>query len=259
MVGWIIYEEQRRKRGELSPVLLSGCMMMKGTVPGKRLLGGRLEAARIAGGMRKRGVRTAIYPESFPYEDIFWKAGIMPYPILPLYQAMTPQMLRWEMNALGISPANATVAIVGDALTRAAEHMICELCLQIRYLIVQLKGQEAPLCDTLRREYGVSILQTPTRSQLLKADAIIELSPQERAGEKPPILLRIYDGDCVLHQNHFAFSLPGGLSKEVSENTCTEQLLSYLMEEGVLKPYQIPLKWLTFEQKNNIMLSLCNG
>ena len=240
MIGYLAYGKEER-RGALGERSILGVRFLQAVVPGRNRLAGRFWARRLASQLRRRGVTEAVYPRDCPYEEAFVRQGILPVNPLPLYRSMAPQVVRWEMGRQGISPAAATAAVVARGVGEDVRRILTELALQVRYVMLHASGG-GDLCRSLQREYGVSVIRTPTRRQLAEAEILVLLCPPPEGLErKARVLLQLYDGERVLRGNAFRFGLPQGLEGEVEENCEKEQLLTVLHRAGALKNEQIPV------------------
>ena len=240
MIGYIAYREDE-KTWSVEEKNLLGLRLLCLTLPkGRRLLGKHF-AGRGARALGKMGVRQAVFPEDFPWGELFARRGVAAVDTLPLYRRMAPQIVKRRMADLGISPGAATVAAVGDNLTAEVEKILTDLALQVRYLTVSMKYGAEEFCHRLRREYGVSVLQRPTRSQLEEAQVLLLFAPREDLSCANPVVLRLYGGETELASNGVAFGLPVKLEGMVEPNCRRDELLSALLSAGMLQNDQIPV------------------
>lgn len=240
MIGYIAYREDV-KTWAVEEKNILGLRFLRLTLPKGRKVLGKLYANRAARAMGRLGVRQAVFPTDFPWEELFTRRGVLPVDTMPLYRRMAPLIVRKQMADLRLSPGNTTVAAVGDNLTGELGKILTELALQVRYLNISMKYGAEEFCHSLRREYGVSVLQRPTRAQLEAAQALLLFAPREELTCNNPIVLHLYDGERVLRRNGVVFGLPPKLEGEVEENCCREQVLSALLAAGILQNYQIPV------------------
>ncbi len=240
MIGYVAYREDEKTWSAEERNLL-GLRVLAVTVPkGQRMLS-RYWAGRAARCLGKLGVRQAVFPADFPWQELFARRGVLPVDTLPLCRRMAPLVVKKRMAELEISPGAATVAAVGDNLTGELERVLTELALQVRYLAVSMKYGAEEFCHSLRREYGVSALQRPTRAQLEEAQVLLLFAPREELTCSNPIALRLYSGSEDLRRLGAALGLPAKLEGLVEENCRTDQLLSALLAAGILQNYQIPV------------------
>ena len=240
MIGYIAYREDV-KTWSVEGRNLLGLRFLCLTLPQRRRFLERHHAARGARTMARMGVRQAVFPEPFPWQELFERRGIAPVDTLPLYRRLAPQMVKKRMMDLGISPGSATVAAVGENLTAELGEILTELALQVRYLTVSMRYGAEEFCHSLRREYGVSVLQRPVRAQLEEAQVLLLFTEREDLACGNPVVLRLYGGARALAENGVIFGLPAGLEGMVESNCCREELLSALLSAGMLQNNQIPV------------------
>ena len=240
MIGYIAYREGV-KTWSVEGRNLLGLRFLQLTLPKGRKLLGQYYASRAARAMGRLGVRQAVFPTDFPWRELFARRGVAGVDLLPLYRRMAPQIVRKQMAELGLSPGATTVAAVGDNLTGELGKILTELALQVRYLAVSMRYGAEEFCHSLRREYGVSALQRPTRAQLEEAQVLLLFAPREDLRGDNPIALRLYGPEEILQGNGVSFGLPPKLEGELEKNCCREQVLSALLSAGILQNYQIPV------------------
>jgi len=239
MVGYISYTPEN-KGWEVARRRLVGTAFLEARLGQSRRLTERFCAARAARAMARAGVRSAVFPTGFPHQDLFLRRGILPVDTLPLYRRMAPLIVKRRMGQLGLSPGTTTVAVVAERMTEELRETVTELALQVRYVMLALETPAEDFCDMLKREYGISVLQQPTKRQLRQADVLLLLRPWEEEGTNS-LVLYLYDGQRVLWRNGVTFALPRRLMGEVEENCCLPQLLTVLCAGGILQNYQIPI------------------
>ena len=241
MIGYIAYRDDVRTWSVEERRFL-GLRMLGVTLPRGRKFLGKRYALRAARAMGKLGVRQAVFPEDFPWMEQFASRGVLPVDPLPLYRRLAPRLVRQRMADLGLSPGAVTVAAVGDNLTGELEKILTQLALQVRYLTVSMKYGAEEFCHSLRREYGVSVLQRPTRSQLEEAQVLLLFAPREGLSCANPVVLRLYGGEAELAGNGVALDLPVKLAGMVEGNCRRDQLLWALLSAGILQNDQIPVR-----------------
>lgn len=255
MVGYISYTKENKhlamKRRRIGGLVLLETQLRKELRPVERL-----QAARAARMLAKRGVRSAVFPTDYPHEDIFARCGIFPVEILPLHRAMAISVMKRKMAALGCTPGTTTAAVAAERVTGEVERLLRDLALSVRYVILAGEGGEE-CCRHLQREYGVSVLRR-TGNTLPEADVLLLLRPPEGRVENP-IVLHLYDGERMLRRNGVAFALPGPLQEQVEENCTQEQLLSALLQAGMLQTYQIPIMEVDIPEKSYYNASTINN
>lgn len=68
-----------------------------------------------------------------------------------------------------------------------------ELALGNRYVLLDVPYGGDTLANQLRREYGVSLLLSPTRQQLEEADVLVLFAARTDLRRRDPAVLRLYD------------------------------------------------------------------
>ena len=257
MIGYISYAVQG-KAWAVEEKNLLGLRFLQVTLPGGRKVLGRWYASRAARAMEKLRIRQAVFPVDFPWQDLFIRRGILPVDTLSFHRRMAPQVVKKALADLGLSPGSSTVAVVGERMTGELEKILTELALQVRYLTLSMAWGGEEFCHSLHREYGVSVLQSPSREQLAQAQALLLFAPWEGRAENP-ILLRLYDGELVTGSNGVTYGLPVKLEGELEENCCREQVLAALLAAGILQNYQIPVIKVDREGKSYYNASTVNN
>ena len=191
-----------------------------------------LSAARR---LRKAGVTRVVLPEDFPFGAQMEKAGVAPVSTLPLRRSLAADLTRAAMAARGISGSGARVAVAGDQLSGELVRTVTELALGHRYLTVDVPYGAEALAGQLRREYGVSLLLSPTRQQLEEADVLVLFAPRTDLRRKNPVVVPLYDETAPLPP----LLLPPALEDQLPPACGRPQLLAALVEGGVLRPGQI--------------------
>ena len=240
MIGYIAYQDDV-KTWTVEEKNLLGLRFLQLTLPKGRRLTGKYYANRAARAMGKLGIRQAVFPVDFPWWEVFTRRGVLPVDTLPLYRRMAPQIVKRQMADLGLSPGATTVAAVGDNLTGELAKILTEIALQVRYLSVSMRYGAEEFCHSLRREYGISVLQRPTRTQLEEAQVLLLFIHREDLGESNPITLRLYGPEEILQGNGVTFGLPPKLEGVLEKNCCREQVLAALLASGILQNDQIPV------------------
>ena len=104
-----------------------------------------------------------------------------------------------------------------------------------RYVLVDVPYGGEALAGQLRREYGVSLLLSPTRQQLEEADVLVLFAARTDLRRKNPVVLPLYDESAPLPP----LLLPPALEEQLPRGLRRPQLLAALVEGGVLRPGQI--------------------
>ena len=161
--------------------------------------------------LRKAGVTRLVVPEAFAYGEQLEKVGVAPVSTLPLRRALAADLARAVMAGRNLSG--------GSARRRGS---------------VDTYGGDT-LANQLRREYGVSLLLSPTRQQMEEADVLVLFAARTDLRRRDPAVLRLYDEAAPLPP----LLLPPVLEGQMPPGLCRPQLLAVLVESGVLRPGQI--------------------
>ena len=254
MFGYIVYESGER-RGRLEQRNLLGVRVLEAAVPGRRQVYGALAARRLAAAMARRGVKQAVFPQDFPFAQAFWRRGVLPVNTLELYRALAGRAVKEGMAGLGLAPAETTAAVTAERITRGVEELVTELCMTVRYVLLQVPRGGEDLCRRLKGEYGVSVQLRPGRRQLEEADVLVELAPPPEMTFRGALVLPLYDGERVVRRSGIRLSLPPQAA--AAAPGCEEdQLLAVLYRCGVLQKYQIPLKMVDIPGKTHYNASI---
>ena len=234
MLGYIIYGEGPR-RPVLGDRQISGgsfvtLEMGLETRPNGPLA--RYRARQGARMFREAGVRSAVFPVDFPYTALFLRQGICPVDTLPLRRALAAPLTRQRLEAMDLSPTQAVVAISGDRTVREMTDCAKALALSYRYVLLSLRGCEE-FARGLRREYGVSLLLSPSADQLDRADALLLFSPRGDLAQENPILYTLYPGGET-GRGRLPLKLPAALAERLEPNCGQEQLAAALYAMGAL-------------------------
>ena len=184
--------------------------------------------------LRKAGTGRLVVPEAFTYGEQLEKGGVTPVATVPLRRALAADLARAGMAARGLS-GSARVAVAGDQLSGELVRTVTELALGHRYVWVDVPYGAEALANQLRREYGVSLLLTPTRQQLEEADVLVLFAARTDLRRKNPVVLPLYDESAPLPP----LLLPPALEEQLPRGLRRPQLLAALVEGGVLRPGQI--------------------
>lgn len=196
----------------------------------------RRRAAQAASRLQKLGVTRAVFPEDFPYGTIFARRGILPTETLSLYRSLASDWIWAEMKARSLAPT-AAVAVSGERLGGELTRTVTELCLRVRYVLLDVPYGAEELARQLRREYGVSLLLSPTKQQLDSADVLVLFSPRQELSHKNPVVVPLYPGAQMDHPPRLR--LPPMLEENVPQGCRREELFAALLETGALRPSQI--------------------
>lgn len=171
--------------------------------------------------LRKAGVTRLVVPEAFAYGEQLEKVGVAPVSTLPLRRALAADLARAVM--------------AGRNLSGELVRTVTELALGNRYVLLDVPYGGDTLANQLRREYGVSLLLSPTRQQMEEADVLVLFAARTDLRRRDPAVLRLYDEAAPLPP----LLLPPVLEGQMPPGLCRPQLLAVLVESGVLRPGQI--------------------
>lgn len=195
----------------------------------------RRRVSSAAKRMRKMGVTRAVLPENFAYGAQLEKCGVRPVSTLALRRRLASDWVRQGLSERGVSPGGARIAVSAAQMTGELVRTVTELSLRHRYVLLDVPYGGEELCRRLRREYGVSLLLGPDREQMEGADALVLFDPRTDLRRGSGVMLRLYDEAAPMGQ----LSLPPALEERLPEGAGRGQLLSALLEAGVLRPGQV--------------------
>jgi len=179
--------------------------------------------------LRKLGVTQVVLPEGLKLMD--HAEGVAPVSTMPLRQALAADQVRRSLNEKGIRIASARVAVTADRLTGEVVRTVTQLCLRHRYVLLDVPQGGEELCRRLRREYGVSLLLGPDKSQIEGAEALVLFDRREElAGENPAVVI-LYDESAPLPP----LLLPPTLEEKLPRGADRVQLLAALLHAGVIR------------------------
>jgi hypothetical protein len=193
-------------------------------------------AASAAKKLQKLGVTRAVFPDDFPYEEVFKKHGVFPVGVMPLYRSLAGEWLRAETAAKGL-PGAATAAVCGDRLTGELVRAVTELCLRCRYVLLDIPDGGEELARQLRREFGVSLILRPNAGQLAAAEAALLFAPRPELCST--VVLALYDG--AEPPKNVTLTLPA-LEDQLPAGCRRDQLFAALCGAGALRAAQIEIK-----------------
>ncbi len=185
--------------------------------------------------MRKLGVTRVVLPEGFRYGAQLEKHGLRPVSTLALRRRLAADWVRQALAERGAAPGGARVAVSAAQMTGELVRTVTELSLRHRYVLLDVPYGGEELCRRLRREYGVSLLLGPDREQLAGADALVLFDPRTDLRRGDGVTLALYDEAAPMG----GLSLPPALEECLPEGADRGQLLSALLEGGVLRPGQV--------------------
>lgn len=195
----------------------------------------RRRAAAAAKRLRKQGVTRTVLPENFACGAQLEKYGVRPVSTLALRRRLAADWVRAALEERGTAPGGARVAVSAGQMSGELVRTVTELALRHRYVALDVPYGGEELCRRLRREYGVSLLLGPDKEQLEGADALVLFDPRTDLRQRNPVVLPLYDERAPM----MPLSLPPALEERLPEGAGRGQLISALMEAGVLRPGQV--------------------
>ena len=177
----------------------------------------------------------AVLPEDFAYGVQLEKYGVRPVSTLALRRRLASDWVRQGLAERGVSPGGARIAVSAAQMTGELVRAVTELSLRHRYVLLDVPYGGEELCRRLRREYGVSLLLGPDREQLEEADALVLFDPRTDLRRRSGVTLPLYDEAAPMR----GLSLPPALEERLPEGAGRGQLLSALLEAGVLRSGQV--------------------
>ena len=141
--------------------------------------------------LRKAGVTRLVVPEAFAYGEQLEKVGVAPVSTLPLRRALAADLARAVMAGRNLSGGSARLAVAGDQLSGELVRTVTELALGNRYVLLDVPYGGDTLANQLRREYGVSLLLSPTRQQMEEADVLVLFAARTDLRRRDPAVLRL--------------------------------------------------------------------
>ena len=240
MLGYILYGDgpQRPELGERQIAGVTFVTLRMGRSRHPDGLLARRRAGKWAGQLRALGVRTAVFPVDFPYSSLFIRQGIAPVDTLPLRRALAVPLTRRRLRAMGLEPTRAVAAVCGDRAAGEAAEAARTLALNYRYVMLSVRDGGEVLAGSLRREYGVSLLLSPGREQLDRADALLLFVPRPDLAGENRIFYTLYPGGET-GRGKLPLCLPPALESRLEPNCGREQLAAALYSLGALTAEQI--------------------
>lgn len=187
--------------------------------------------------LHQAGAVRAVLPAEFPFGRELEKYAIRPVSTLPLRRALAAQTVSWRLERLGVD-GGARVAVAGEQLTGELVRTVTELALRYRYVLLDLPYGAEELGRQLRREYGVSLLLSPSAEQLEGAEALVLFGERRDLKRKNPVVLALYEGGG---EDMPPLVLPPAMEERLIGGCDRPQLLCALREAGAIRPGQISL------------------
>lgn len=233
MLGYIVYREHSTARAYLQQERrLGGIFLVLDMGRDAQGLFAPRHAARAAKRMLAQGVRRAVFPLDFPHTAVFLRHGILPVDPLPLRIALSSLYVRRRLDALGLSGTQAVVAVAGDSMNDEIARTVHELALAYRYVLLSVRSGGEDFAKKMRRQYGVSLLLTPSTDQLERADALVLFAPRNDLNRTNPVLCTLHPGGDP--RGHIPLKLDGKLLASIEPNCPQDQLAAALHRLGTL-------------------------
>lgn len=240
MVGMLVWKTPQTGKREKGLLIRERNVLHMRLVCAEILCGGKTPEAVVRRRVRlavkrlqRMGIRQVVLPEHFPWKGLLEQGGIQPVSTVPLRQMLAADWVRWNLKERNIPAGGARVAILADRMTGAVVRTVTELALRHRYVMLKVSYGGEDLSSQLRREYGVTLLLNPNREQIESADCVVLFEKQ--AGEYGKRKICLYEEEAELPQ----LLLPPALEDYLPPGMDRPQMLTILMEAGILRPGQI--------------------
>lgn len=231
MLGYIEYAENGEKAYLAKEARCGAPFLVMDMGKGARGAFAPRRAARAAEQMRQQGVRRAVFPVDFPHTAIFLRRGIVPVDPMPLRCKLCARFVKKKLELLGVSGAQAVVAVSGDYVSEEMAQTVRELALSYRYVLLSVRAGDEEFARRMRRQYGVSLVLAPSTDQLERADALVLFAPRSELKRENPVLCTLYPGGD--ERGRVPLALGEELSRGVAENCSHEQLIAALYSMGI--------------------------
>jgi len=233
MLGYIVYHAHSTGKAYLRQERrFGGTFLVLDMGQGAQGFFAPRRAAQAAKRMLEQGVRRAVFPIDFPHTAVFLRHGITPVDPLPLRTTLCPLYVRHGLDTLGLSGTQAVVAVAGDSMNSEMAQTVHELALAYRYVLLSVRSGGEEFARKMRRQYGVSLLLSPTIEQLERADALLLFTPRKELTCENRVLCSLYHGGdprgCI------PLRLDQNLLAAVEPNCPQDQLAAALHSMGVL-------------------------
>ena len=157
MTGHIVPGGEGRLLVRLVREQVLGLPLLRGEVPGSGFTARRVR--RTARALRRRGVTRVLAQEDFPFWEEVEAQGLRPVETGELCRALAAPIALAALEADGVPPRLAAVALRGDRVTRSLREAALELCPVVRQLLVEVPAGGEDLRRTLRREFGLPAVE----------------------------------------------------------------------------------------------------
>lgn len=230
MLGIVRYGEDSAGTEELR---LGGARFVCLTIGASRWPKGplaRRRADRGAAAMAEKGVRRALFPEEFPYKEIFAGRGIREVDPLPLARALGGRYICQRMGELGFLPGG-TLAICGDSLRTEMREAVFYAVPRCRYVLLDVPRGGEDLAREVRRQWGAALQLRPAGDKLEAAEGLILYSPREDLSCRNPALCTAYPGGEAFPEPR----LPEELAERMPQGYEPSRLAAALWYSGKLR------------------------
>ncbi|NLU23604.1 MAG: hypothetical protein GXW99_02565 [Clostridiales bacterium] len=237
MFGYIDWQETGKGRVALRRESICGVCFLTIEVGRRGGLFFDRRLRRTIGKMKEAGVRRAVFPQHFPWEDAFRAAGIVPLPEEGLRARLLEQLvyLTCVEEKMPLSAATAAIYATGETKEACqAGRLLAEKC---RYLRLSFQNGSRELERELRFRYGVS-----PSSAGQKPDLIVSFLDEPPTAEKTPVI----DLGRNCRRQIITYELPPETVAWIGDRPVTSQLITALFEAGRLSLEAIRVKTLTF-------------
>ena len=238
MFGMILWQEHKQRRPAAVPeravlrLRFWEADISRGARTPPVLVRHRCTAA--ARQLQRLGVTRAVFPPAFPFLKEFARYNIRPVDPLPMYRALTGELVQSALEEQGQSGRSAVVAVCAGHLTAEVRQAVTALCIRNRYVLLCAPDRNGAFCRQLRREYGAPLVQAEDPEQLRRASVVVQFSPGPGAfpGQR---VLELYPGGTLpenpLRLESGEEQLPPGCDRR--------QLLAALWTGGAVRAGQI--------------------
>lgn len=157
MTGHIVPGGEGRLLVRLAREQVLGLPLLRGEVPGSGFTARRVR--RTARALRRHGVTRVLAPEDFPFWEETAAQGLRPVETGELCRALAAPIALAALEADGVPPRLAAVALRGDRVTRSLREAALALCPAVRQLLVEVPAGGEALRQRLRREFGLPAVE----------------------------------------------------------------------------------------------------
>lgn len=170
----------------------------------------------------KGGCRRVLTQQDFPYWPVLQGWGLRPIDPTPFCQCMAVPLVLKVLEEQGIPPYRATVLLTGERAVRPMVETAQILCPQVPTLMIQAPRGGTNLCQFLREEYGVAVLEGDGG---MSPHVVVEFSPTTRP--KSGTKLQLWRGGIDLAGHMISWG-----ESAILEGVDNLSLVSFLWELG---------------------------